>query len=209
MTQRELNELFQTLIHNHDVEAGYEFQTHEINDIMTKAYREVVDELYENFEKDERVRKLLNPLVNNGSVGGFSSSPYYTNTYSVSLYNITPKVLYILTEEASFAGYSDRIPVKPITLDSYTSNKKNPFKKPYKNLVWRLDVGKNNLLDTHLVLPEDMLPGGYYITYLCQPETVDVTSSSPLKINEAVHKDIVERAVKQALLIKQTNKNLI
>ena len=208
MTQRELNELFQTLIHNHDVEAGYEFQTHEINDIMTKAYREVVDELYENFERDERSRKLLYPLDNSTTVNTFASSGYYTNAYSADLSAITPKVLYLLTEELTFVGdATTRVNIKPVTLDSYTANKTNPFKKPYKKLAWRLDVGLSNLLTVYII--STVTPSVYYITYLCQPENVDVTSSSPLKINEAVHKDIVERAVKQALLIKQTNKNLI
>ena len=207
MTQRELNKLFLTLIHNHDVEAGYEFQTHEINDIMTKAYREVVDELYANFEKDERARKLLNPLVNTAQISTLTASGFYTNAYSADLSSVTPKVLYILTEELSFTGDSTtRVSIKPVTLDSYTANKPNPFKKPYKKLAWRLDVGLNNLLTVYII--STLRPSVYYITYLCQPETVDVTSSSPLKINEAVHKNIVERAVQQALLIKQTNKNL-
>ena len=207
MTQRELNELFQTLIHNHDVEAGYEFQTHEINDIMTKAYREVVDDLYANFEKDEKTRKLLNPLVNSATINVLTASGFYVNAYSADLSAVTPKVLYLLSEELSFVGDSStRVSIKPVTLDSYTANKSNPFKKPYKKLAWRLDVGLNNLLTVYIV--SSITPSVYYITYLCQPEDVDVRLDTPLKINEAVHKDIVERAVQQALLIKQTNKNL-
>lgn len=207
MTQREMHESFLAQIHNFDVDSEYEFQTHELNIFFTKAYREVVDELYKDFEKDERVRKILNPLVNLGSSSTFAASTVFSNAYSVDLADIDPKVLYILSEElqVGYSGSAYRVPIKPVTLDSYNSNKNNPFKKPYKKLAWRLDIGQDSL--THYLISE-VGPSVYYFSYLAQPETIDVTLTETIKINEDIHKDIVDRAVQHALLAKQTNKNL-
>ena len=207
MTQREMGESFIAQIHNFDIDSEYEFQTHEINIFLTKACREVVDELYSNFEKDERTRKLLNKLVYTATIGTFGGSTTFTNAYSADLSTVTPSVLYILTEELVI-GHTDpstKIPLKVVTLDSYTANKNNPFKKPYKKLAWRLDIGNGSLL--HYII-SDLTPSSYNITYLRQPEDVDIRLTTSLLINEDVHKDIVDRAVQHALLAKQTNKNL-
>lgn len=203
MTQRELGDNFLAQIHNFDVDSEYEFQTHEINMFFTKAYREVVDELYSNFEKDERTRKLLNKLVYSATLGAPAISTSFTNAYSFDLSTVTPDILYILNEEIVIG--SDKLLVKVVTLDSYTANKENPFKKPYKKLVWRLDVGNGSL--THYII-SITLPTSYKITYLRQPEDVDIRLTTSLLINEDAHKDIVDRAVQHALLAKQTNKNL-
>ena len=203
MTQREMHESFLAQIHNFDVDSEYEFQTHELNIFFTKAYREVVDDLYKDFEKDERTRKLLNKLVYTATLGSPAISTSFTNAYSFDLSTVTPDILYILNEEIVIG--SNKLLVKVVTLDSYTANKENPFKKPYKKLVWRLDVGNGSL--THYII-SITLPSSYKITYLRQPETIDVTSSNTILINEDVHKDIVDRAVQHALLAKQTNKNL-
>ena len=204
MTQREMNESFLAQIHNFDVDSEYQFQTHEVNIFLTKAYREVVNELYKEFEKSERIRKVLNPLVKSAQIGSFIASTTYSNAYTVNLASLDPEVLYVLTEEVTTTA-ATKIPVKVVTLDSYTANKDNPFKKPYKELVWRLDIGGGSL--THYLI-STYTPTSYYITYLQQPEEVDVTSTVSLKINKDVHKDIVDRAVQHALLAKQTNKNL-
>ena len=204
MTQREMHESFLAQIHNFDVDSEYEFQTHEINIFLTKAYREVVDELYKDFEKDERVRKILNPLVNAGTINFFAASTVYSNAYSADLSTFDPEVLYVLTEELTTSG-ANRSRVKVVTLDSYTANKENPFKKPYKKLAWRLDIGDGSLL--HYII-STYIPIVYYVTYLRQPETINVTSANSILINQDVHKDIVDRAVQHALLAKQTNKNL-
>ena len=199
MTQREMGESFIAQIHNFDIDSEYEFQTHEINIFLTKAYREVVNDLYKEFEKSERIRKLLNPLVKSAQIGSFATSATYSNAYSLD-----PEVLYVLTEEVT-TTIATKIPVKVVTLDSYTANKDNPFKKPYKELVWRLDIGGGSL--THYLI-STYTPTSYYITYLQQPEEVDVTSTTSLKINKDVHKDIVDIAVQHALLAKLTNKTL-
>lgn len=204
MTQREMNESFLAQIHNFDVDSEYQFQTHEVNIFLTKAYREVVNELYKEFEKSERIRKVLNPLVKSAQIGSFTTSTTYSNAYTVNLASLDPEVLYVLTEEVTTTA-ATKIPVKVVTLDSYTANKDNPFKKPYKELVWRLDIGGGSL--THYLI-STYTPTSYYITYLQQPEEVNVTSTVSLKINKDVHKDIVDRAVQHALLAKQTNKNL-
>ena len=101
MTQREMNESFLAQIHNFDVGSEYQFQTHEVNIFLTKAYREVVNELYKEFEKSERIRKVLNPLVKSAQIGSFTTSTTYSNAYTVNLASLNPEVLYVLTEEVT------------------------------------------------------------------------------------------------------------
>jgi len=204
MTQREMDESFLAQIHNFDTDSEYEFQTHEKNIFLTRAYKEIVDELYGNFEKSERVRKLLLPLTYNAEVTDITSSSLYTNAFVANLFNVTPQVLYILSEEIVLSNET-RLIIKPITLDSYTANKPNPFKKPYKRLAWRLDIG-NGTTSVYLICT--YTPAKYSITYLRHPEEINVTSDSSILINKDVHTDIVDRAVQHALSAKQTNKNL-
>lgn len=205
MTQREMGESFIAQIHNFDIDSEYEFQTHEINIFLTKAYREVVDTYYNNFEKSEKDRKILLPLVRTNNVSTITSSSNYTNGYSVSLESISPEVMYILTEEVTTVGSTNRIQIKPITLDAYTANKENPWKKPYNKLVWRLDVGSGV---KNIYLISTFTPLVYYFTYLQQPEDIDITLSTSILINKEAHDNIVSKAVQLALQAKQISNNL-
>jgi hypothetical protein len=205
MNQKEMLESFLAQIHNFDVDAEYEFQTHEINIFLTKAYRQVVDELYSQFEKTEKARKLLAKLIWTESVAVSANTAYF-NGYRAVLTGVTPKILYMLSEEAIFSrDVNNGVMIKPITLDAYNANTDNPFKKPYKNLVWRLDVG-NGIDQVILIASENVAQ--YNFTYLAQPEEVDVTLTTSLYINEEAHNEIVNKAVQLALQAKQVNNNL-
>jgi hypothetical protein len=205
MNQKEMLESFLAQIHNFDVDAEYEFQTHEINIFLTKAYRQVVDELYSQFEKTEKARKLLAKLIWTESVAVSANTTYF-NGYKAVLTGVSPAILYMLSEEAIFSrDVNNGVMIKPITLDAYNANTDNPFKKPYKNLVWRLDVG-NGIDQVVLIASENVAQ--YNFTYLAQPEEVDVTLTTSLYINEEAHNEIVNKAVQLALQAKQINNNL-
>lgn len=206
MTQRELHKSFLAQIHNYDVDAQYEFQTHEIEIFLTKSYRQVVDKYYSVFEKDEKARKILSKLVNVTQVTAITATNDYFNGYKVDLTGVTPTIMYNLSEEGVLEStYPLTTLIKPVTLDAYAANVDNPFKKPWKNLIWRLDVGDGTqqviLISTDVIL-------AYNLTYLRQPETIDVTSSSSILINEEAHNDIVSGAVQLALQALQINNNL-
>lgn len=206
MTQRELHKSFLAQIHNYDIDSQYEFQTHEIEIFLAKSYRQVVDKYYSVFEKDEKARKILSKLVNVVQVTSITTTTDYYNGYKVDLTGVTPTILYNLSEECILElTHPSTTLVKPVTLDAYAANVDNPFKKPWKNLVWRLDVGDGTqqviLIATSTVL-------AYNLTYLRQPETIDVTSTSSILINEEAHNDIVDRAVQLALQSIQINSNL-
>ena len=158
------------------------------------------------FEKDEKARKILSKLVNVTQVTTITATNDYYNGYKVDLTGITPTILYNLSEECILEStYPSTVLIKPVTLDAYAANVDNPFKKPWKNLIWRLDVGDGTqqviLISTDTVL-------AYNLTYLRQPETIDVTSNSSILINEEAHNDIVSGAVQLALQALQINNNL-
>ena len=203
-----MHESFLAQIHNFDVDSEYEFQTHEVNIFMTKAYRQVVDDIYSQFEKTEKARKLLKNLVYVTQVTGASivaTSDYY-NGYDVTLTGVNPAILYMLSEEAILTSRATTpVRIIPVTLDAYATNTDNPFKKPYKDLVWRLDVS-NGVEQVILIASEKVIQ--YNLTYLRQPEEVDVTLTTSLAINSEAHNEIVNKAVQLALQAKQINNTL-
>lgn len=206
MTQRELHKSFLAQIHNYDVDSQYEFQTHEVSIFLTKAYREIVDKYYSDFERSEKSRKILSKLVNVTQVTNITSTNDYYNGYKVNLTGVTPTILYNLSEEGVLESTTPATTlIKPITLDAYAANTDNPFKKPWKNLIWRLDVGDGT---QQVILIANSTVLAYNLTYLQQPETIDVTSSTSILINEEAHNEIVDRAVQLALQSIQINSNL-
>lgn len=206
MTQREMHKSLLAQIHNFDVDSQYEFETHELNIFLTKAYREVVDKYYSSFEKDEKSRKILSKLVNFEQVTNILSTTDYYNGYKVNLTGVSPSILYMLAEDGILSiNPNERVLIKPVTLDSYNSNTDNPFKKPYKELIWRIDVGE--AIDQVILIATSRVLA-YNLTYLRQPEDIDVTLNTSILINQEVHNEIIERAVQLLLQSKQINNNL-
>ena len=50
--------------------------------------------------------------------------------------------LYAVEEAVRLIGQSTESWVKPVKHDEYLANINNPYKKPYKNLIWRMDIAR-------------------------------------------------------------------
>jgi hypothetical protein len=143
-------------------------------------------------------------------------------------YDLPSDFLYAI-EESARLGYIDGggnpviLPkeswVKPVKHDEYLPNINNPYKKPYKNLVWRMDISRNtqpsgDIADINsgegYVVPtrkrvELIKPTGYFLEYyrlryLALPPAIVCDEFNPgdqrhCILDESIHADIVDEAV--------------
>ena len=103
-----------------------------------------------------------------------------------------------------------RIPVKPIKEDYYNANVKNPYKRPYKELVWRFDRERTDISTqasftnskrNEIILFDGATPDNYRVSYYRAPlDIVDpAVSSSFCEFDEMHHEKIADLAVELAM----------
>lgn len=113
-----------------------------------------------------------------------------------------------------------RVTVKPVTWDYVNANKHNPYKQPYDEMCWRLDVqattpaGVGATAKRHMLVTDGTYSiTNYYVAYLRRPRPIIVetlpsgitiegynTTHGVLdcELNEEIHREIVALAVKMA-----------
>ena len=169
-------------IRNLDIDEMIDIPTHEISSALTEAQLRMVNTYYLDFERNERSRKCLSKLV----------KPYDTTTNTVfgflpnaTKWKLPDDLLYILKEEAVLnvdknGNYTNneaamnRSIITPIRLNDYSINIDNPFKKPYKDIVWRLDVSNEDSISSILVSTENITIKKYSIIYLRKPIDINI-----------------------------------
>lgn len=231
MTTEEFSNEFDTLLNSYsNVEVfGKTFNTVEVDEyeksvFLTNAQEEIVIELYngknpfrDSFEKTEEIRRYLSDLIRTYTTS--TKEEGYTGLSNKSVFFKLPKDLWFITYEAvnlkdDELGCMDgeSILVMPVTQDEYHRIKKNPFRGPNERRAIRLDlsekvveiVSKYNI-DTYLVrylarprpiilskLPDDLSING-------------VSDKTECELNPVIHRAILERAVKLAIISRVPN----
>lgn len=216
MTAAEMRDLFLILYDKITNLAAPGYTDDEISDFLNKAqlqfvkhrYNEKGNKYQEGFEETEKRRKDLSQLTRN-----LEASPSTSQT-GVSpngyLYDLPDGYLYTLREEATITSSdacfdAKRIYVKPITHDEYAINLLNPFKKPDKTVVWRLDYSNTSpsTLTTstkrhELVTDGTYTIGTYHIRYLKYPSDINVVQGIDSELDPSVQDEIVDIAVRIA-----------
>ncbi|NPV12678.1 MAG: hypothetical protein HPY57_12905 [Ignavibacteria bacterium] len=216
MTNLEMLAYFQENIRNLDLDIGIDIPTHEISSCLTLAESLFVEKYYSKFESDEKSRKALSSLVVTTILTSYTPTLLYKNGTQWLLPN---NLKYLLSESAFINIDPDgdvtnifrEVPVKPIKLDYYISNIYNPFRIPFYNLVWRLDVSNNSTNLYHiLVLPDKATISKYKIMYLSKPLGIDVelNPNGVSLINSEFHKEIVDISIKIFLVRNNLNKDI-
>ena len=99
--------------------------------------------------------------------------------------------------------------IKPVRHDEYLANINNPYKKPYKDLVWRMDMSRIQHADgnssasskrTELIIPNGYTLSNYRVRYLAMPPAIVVDEFEPANqkhcvLDETLHREIVDEAV--------------
>ena len=191
--------------------SNYDFpmplQSHEVQDYLNEAQGDETLDLYERFEKTERERTVLGPLIKNQPFSSFSTgaADAHPNGHIVNL----PNEVWFPLEERCTVGYTDyngdaqtkQVRVLPLTHDEYTLNVNNPYQKPFDNLVWRMDLGATgSAYKRHELISDGIfLIDSYNLRYLKRPVDIDIQSGNTSELDPAVHDRIVDRAVQIAL----------
>ena len=189
----------------------------EISRFLSRAQERFVLHVYNpmgnkyvtGFEETEKRRKDLSELVRDVEL-----APATLQTDSKedgAFFELPADFLYTIQEEANISStdscYNGKtgIEVKPITHDYYLKNKKNPYKKPYGELIWRLDFSSNGTAKRHeLITDTATTVTKYNVRYIKKPTPIitegtvtieDVTGVKNCELHPITHRAIVDEAV--------------
>lgn len=231
MTTEEFSNEFDNLVNSNsaikpmgvDI-TSLEFDEYEKSVFLTKAQESIVISLYNgslignSFEETEELRRYLSSLVKTYSAspkieeGGLTKYSYF--------FSIPKDILAITyeavesTDERLGCSKDSIIEVVPTSQDELHRTINNPFRRPGKRRVLRLDR-ENDIVELISMFNIDK----YQIRYLSRPEpiilvdlpdglTIGKTDSFPgnkinqCKLNPAIHRLILEMAVNLALKSK-------
>lgn len=174
------------------------FNTLEIQRFLNEAQEAYVQGLSDLYEYNEKARRSLTKLTKSKSLSpeivipvGIIALDNNSSIVDISALNI----LRIVEEQITTVIDIGRIPVIPITHDQYLANIKNPFKKPYYDLVWRIDV------DGYIELITDgsFAISKYEVRYIEHPTLIDIEQNTVINLAEIDASIIAEIAVEMAV----------
>lgn len=218
MTNEEFSNEFDTLVSSNSGITSFgitsdllSFDEYEKSVFLTEAQESIVVSLYdgtftgESFEKTEKLRRFLNELVKNYSTEseeieeGLTPGSYF--------FSIPEDVWFITYESISSENSIDPIvEVVPVTQDEFHRIRKNPFRGANKRRALRLEAG-NAIVE--IIFPNTITK--YQMRYLSKPDPIILidlpeglsingeTQQTECKLNPAIHRVILERAVSLAL----------
>lgn len=217
MTNSEFSNEFDILYNNIASEQAPGLTEYEKSVFLTNAQDNLVLELVtgknvlgESFEKTEELREYLTEIVKTAVLPSIQVDEAAKISTKSKTYT-TPDDLFVIVYEA--VNFEDvnlgctpaNIEVIPVTHDEFSRIIKNPFRKPNKNKVLRLNIGNNIELVSEYNIKD------YTIRYVSIPEPIileDLSSmglsikgkdsTTECKLNPALHEAILGRAVQMA-----------
>lgn len=179
-------------------------------------YNELANPTRKGAEESEKRSKDLVQLKAHSTLSNFSAGDQ-PNSQLVAL----PNDLWVALKEECDIDYTNscgeaitnyRTPVKPVKEDYYNSNFKNPYKKPYEELIWRIDreredisiptqLGSANNKQHELVLFDGATPVLYRISYYRIPKDIidPADGTSFCEFDYIHHEAIADLAVEFAM----------
>jgi len=162
-----------------------------IEKLLNEALFVFIERYIPLLKENEIARKKLHPLIYNVEITPASntSSNISSNSVTVTLPSDFYKTLneYITTN----TGVVD---VKPIDYDEYNLNRLNPFKKPYTDLVWRLEL--NMAAREHELIPDvSTTIIKYRLRYIRKPIAISIESNNTCDLRVEDHEEVVNLAL--------------
>ena len=228
MTTQEFSNEFDTLLNSYSTVPPYgdenkldiTLDEYEKSVFLTKAQEEIVVESYtgknqfgESFERTEEIRRYLSDLVKTvvlsdkltGHVGLSKTSMFF---------QLPEDVWFITYESATLKDErlgcldGEEATIVPVTQDEYYRIAKNPFRGPSKGRAVRLDIG-----DGVIEIISDYNIDKYLVRYLSRPKPIVLVDLGELSVNgikvrtecelnPVIHRAILERAVRLAIISK-------
>lgn len=190
--------------------------------LFNKAQKVFAKSLYNEFsnptrkgaEESEKRSKDLVQLKAHTVEPNFSVGDH-PNSYFVDL----PEDFWVALKEEIDITYTDscgntvsnsRIPVKPIREEYYNANVKNPYKRPYEELVWRFDrerddinnqISATNSKRHEVILFDGATADNYRVSYYRAPKDIidPAVGVSFCEFDEMHHEKIADLAVELAM----------
>lgn len=181
------------------------------------AANTVITSIIKEGESDDnpgeiQISKVLTSTISEESIEvfGLGKSKYQGGVHPDGVFLDLPEgFLYAVEEGVKLSGISKEAWVKPVRHDEYLANINNPYKQPYKNLVWRMDfsreinsTGTANSTNkrTELILPTGYELDYYRVRYLSMPPAIVCDEFEPTNqihciLDESLHREIVDEAV--------------
>lgn len=198
---------------------------------LSKAQLQVVKNYFnplgnkykQGFEQNSSRRAALRELIySHTSKSGITDSP--NSIGDDSIFFSTPDDLFLIVKESAKVISDDScingkyLRVVPKTHDEYDMQIKNPFKRPNKKLIWRLDFHSINtgIKNVELITSEKGI-SEYTVRYVKYPEPIILTNlgtafpsesisidnktiEQTCKLDVSVHREILDRAVELATM---------
>jgi hypothetical protein len=189
--------------------------------IFLRQYTPGANEYGQGFEMSEKRRRDLTELVSTAILTPSNYSASQTGVHANGKFvDLPTKFLYAIEEYCTFNGSTEPIPINVIEHDFYIANIRNPYKKPYKNLVWRMNVarasqgtgeeseGNAPSAKRHEIITHGPEFDTYFVRFLIEPRRIVVDEVTPVnqvscQLDDSLHSMIVDEAVKIAVSIMQ------
>lgn len=216
----------------YDIIANFEapgYEPKEISTFLTKAQEEIVfDLLGKKDAYTEEFKKVINKLKTIVEISNTSFSTPSGLYPNATLVELPAAVMLVHNDRVNMTATANHfypshaftdVAVLPIDDDYYHANKKNPFKKPNDELVWRLDQGTSILKHHIYVLPAECTLIKVILHYYRKPEPIIIVNSAYVagdgaidglswsnytaqskdcELDSFIHRKIVDKAVQLA-----------
>lgn len=231
MTTEEFSNEFDTLLNSYSTIEAFgktpstvELDEYEKSVFLTNAQEEIVIGMYngknpfgDSFEGTEEIRRYLSGLIKTYTTT--DKKIEYTGLSKSSVFFELPNDLWFITYEAvnlkddglgCMSG--EDISVIPITQDEYHRIRKNPFRGTNERRALRLDLSSKVVEIVSKYNVES-----YLVRYLSRPAPIILTDladnlsingisvKTECELNPVIHRAILERAVKLAIMSRVPN----
>lgn len=231
MTTEEFSNEFDTLLNSYSTIEAFgktpstvELDEYEKSVFLTNAQEEIVIGMYngknpfrDSFERTEEIRRYLSDLIKTYTTT--DKKVEYTGLSKFSVFFELPDDLWFITYESvnlkddglgCMSG--EDISVIPITQDEYHRIRKNPFRGTNERRALRLDLSGKIVEIVSKYNVES-----YLVRYLSRPAPIILTDladnlsingisvKTECELNPVIHRAILERAVKLALISRVPN----
>ena len=197
---------------------------------LTKAQLEIVknyanglgNKYRQGFENTSKRRVDLKELIVSHT-SNFKLTDNVNSINSKSIFFLIPNDVFLIIQESAKLVSNDAcvngkyVTVIPKTHDEYNVQINNPFKRPNKKLVWRLDFKTLNTGNKNVeLLTSEKSISEYKVRYLKYPEPIILTNldtafqgeglsidgktaEQTSRLDESIHREILDRAIEIAL----------
>lgn len=194
-----------------------------ISNWLTKAQLRVFKRYYKpgedgySFEMNEISGRALEQLIRSSST--FTASSQVGVHPQGTFFNLPDDFYLAIEESAKTDEKEDEVHVKYISHDEYRINLKNPYKKPSKDLIWRMNFSREDFGEAGgdeftgrtfkrielIVKDKAAYPvTDYRIRYLAYPPDIVCDEYNPSEqrhciLDDSLHDEIIDEAVKMAV----------